>query len=89
MKRTRRIEIVRYSRRVTLAGDDAATNAIASAEYLAAIENLLMSTVRAPSLSEDGKGTQAEFSTNMLANAPGRLSRYDQPDGAPVVFDAR
>jgi len=27
-----------------------------------------------------------EFSTNMLASAPGRLSRYDQPDGAPVVL---
>ena len=27
-----------------------------------------------------------EFSTNMLANAPGRLSRYDQPDGIPVVL---
>ena len=27
-----------------------------------------------------------EFSTNMLANAPGRLSRYDQPDGVPVVL---
>ena len=27
-----------------------------------------------------------EFSTNMLANAPGRLSRYDQPDGSPVVL---
>jgi hypothetical protein len=27
-----------------------------------------------------------EFSTNMLAGAPGRLSRYDQPDGAPVVL---
>lgn len=27
-----------------------------------------------------------EFSTNMLANAPGRLSRYDQPDGPPVVL---
>ena len=27
-----------------------------------------------------------EFSTNQLAGAPGRLSRYDQPDGAPVVL---
>ena len=27
-----------------------------------------------------------EFSTNMLANAPGRLSRYDLPDAAPVVL---
>ena len=27
-----------------------------------------------------------EFSTNMLANAPGRLSLYAQPDGAPVVL---
>jgi hypothetical protein len=27
-----------------------------------------------------------EFSTNMLMNAPGRLSRYDQPDGTPVVL---
>jgi hypothetical protein len=27
-----------------------------------------------------------EFSTNQLAGAPGRLSRYDQPDGSPVVL---
>jgi hypothetical protein len=27
-----------------------------------------------------------EFSTNQLAGAPGRLSRYDQADGAPVVL---
>ena len=27
-----------------------------------------------------------EFSTNQLAGAAGRLSRYDQPDGAPVVL---
>lgn len=27
-----------------------------------------------------------EFSTNMLAKAPGRLSRYDQSDGVPVVL---
>lgn len=27
-----------------------------------------------------------EFSTNMLAGAPGRLSRYDEPDGTPVVL---
>jgi hypothetical protein len=27
-----------------------------------------------------------EFSTNQLGGAPGRLSRYDQPDGTPVVL---
>ena len=27
-----------------------------------------------------------EFSSNMLANEPGRLSRYGQPDGPPVVL---
>lgn len=27
-----------------------------------------------------------EFSSNMLAGAPGRLSRYDQADGSPVVL---
>jgi hypothetical protein len=27
-----------------------------------------------------------EFSTNMLAGAPGRLSLYDQPNGVPVVL---
>jgi len=27
-----------------------------------------------------------EYSTNQLAGAPGRLSRYDQPDGSPVVL---
>lgn len=34
----------------------------------------------------EGRFFVLEFSTNQLAGAPGRLSRYDQRDGAPVVL---
>lgn len=59
LKRTRRIEIVKYSRRVTLTGDDADADATASAEYLAAIDTLLMTLGDTPAAPESAVDAQA------------------------------
>ena len=61
MKRTRRIEIVRYTRRVTQTRDEA--DATAKAEYAAAIGALSMSpgdTRSAPDQSDDASGQPVE-----------------------------
>lgn len=59
LKRTRRIAIVKYSRRVTLTSDDADANATATAEYQAAIDTLLMTPGDTPAAPEDADDAQA------------------------------
>lgn len=64
MKRTRRIEVVRYSRRIMLTDGDADADVAARDEYAAAIGILSMTpgdTPSGPSLSDDASGQAADF----------------------------
>ena len=54
---TRRIEIIRYSRRETRTREDGNANATATAEYLAAIETLFMTAGHAAPAPEDSRET--------------------------------